>query len=425
VLTDSAVHQVVDTPDGPRRLDPFLGPIVEALRDTRVDPVLVDLANAPGVATADRSVPVRAITSVADDPAERTGAEAAAAAAGARLEMARASVDLDGIDVGPLLLDAERSFAGDGIGPWLLARARIEGFLAGHRPAGILLVNEYGRPEWLSAARRQGIPVAAVQHGLIHRRHAGYVLPGRTPALVLADRTYVFGPFEQRLLTGGVYHDDEVRIGGSPRLDLLARRDAGWTANDAAGDREALRTQLGARAGERLVVFSSTNNADIRRLVVAPALEGFLDRPLPGVRLVVKLHPAEAPHDLYEWLAAGLAAAGGFDPPPISVIRDVDLFTLLGAAEAHLGIHSTVLSDAVVAGVRNLVVVGFPGSDLLDYVDRGVARPVRDGGDLLAALDEPPPAPDDEARAAFLADQFQPGHAGARIAADLLDWLGA
>ncbi len=427
VLTDPAVHQVIDTVDGPRRLDPFLGPIVERLRGTRLDPVTIDLSSAAG--DAFRTVPLRAITSVPDDPTDRAAADRAATAARTRLAGASASIDLDGIDVGPFLVEAERAFAADGLGPWMLARARIERFLADRRPAGILLVNEYGRPEWLSAARRHGIPVAAVQHGVIHRAHPGYVLPRRTAGLVLADRTYVFGPFERQQLTSGVYRDDEVRIGGSPRLDLLARSEAaraasGGDAGDDARDRAALRARLDARPGERLVVFSSTNNADIRRLVVAPALEAILDQPLPGVRLVVKLHPAEAPHDEYERLAAGLAAAGHFEPPPVSVIRDVDLYTLLRAADAHLGIYSTVLSDAVVAGVRNLVVVGLPGGDLLDYVERGVARPVRDGSDVLAALDAPPPAPDDAARAAFVADHFLSGDAGARIAADLAAWLG-
>ncbi|HXI80504.1 MAG TPA: hypothetical protein VNM34_06755, partial [Verrucomicrobiae bacterium] len=149
-----------------------------------------------------------------------------------------------------------------------------------------------------------------------------------------------------------------------------------------------------------------------------------LDRSLPGVRLVVKLHPAEESHDLYERLAAGLAAAGGFAATPVSVVRDLDLFALLRAADAHLGIHSTVLTDAVVAGTRNLVVVGFPGSDALGYVASGVARPVRDGGELLAALDAPDEPGHAAARDAFLAEHFAPGEAADRIATDLLGWLG-
>jgi hypothetical protein len=387
VLSDAAVHQTVDTPEGTRRLDPFLGPIVEQLRGSALNPVVLALdGNGSG---GDRRVSIKAVTGVPHDPDDAAAAEAASAEAADRLLEASAVIDLAGIDVGLLLVEEERTFAATNLARWLLARARVERFLDANRPAGLLLINEYSRPEWVSAARRKGIPVAAVQHGIIHRHHAGYVLPRRTNNLVLPDRTYVFGDFERRLLTEGVYHEDEVVVAGSPRLDLLARHDAALTEEDAED-----------------------------------LLEAILDRALPNVRLVIKLHPAEEPHDLYQRLAAGLAARGGFEPPPISVIRDIDLFGLLRAADAHLGIHSTVLSDAVVAGTRNLIVAGFPGGDLLGYVERGVARPVRDGGDLLEALAAPPPAADDPARLAFLAEQLQSGDASERIAADLSGWLG-
>ena len=429
VLTDGAVHQTVDLPGGPARLDAFLGPVVERLRETSLDPVIVDLDPAPaeGAAEGDGgrrrpAVAGRAITAGPDAPEDAARAIALAATVATRLRAATATLDLGGVDVGDLLLEGERRFAAGSLGSWLRTRFRIERFLAAHRPAGILMINEYSRPEWLAAARAAAIPVAAVQHGIIHRYHAGYVLPHRPRGTLIADRTYVFGEAERRLLTDGIYRDDEVVVAGAPRLDLLARHDA---ALGAGRDRlrGSTRSELGARPGERLVVFSSTNSADIRRLVVAPALEAVIDRELPGVRLVVKLHPAEAVHDGYERLVAGLAATGGFAPPPVSVVRDIDLFRLLRAADAHLGIHSTVLTDAVVADVPNLVVVGFPGCDLLDYVARGVARPIRDGGDLLAALAAPQP-PAERARAAFLADHFAPVGASDRIAADLDRWLG-
>ncbi len=424
VLSDAGVFQTVDTPAGPVRLDPFLAPIVDRLRSSALEPVVVELSrDRPPADPGERRVSSRAITAATDEPSAIASAAVMAAAVSARLAIANARIDLDGIDVGPRLVDAERAFAQTGVAPWILARDRIERFLAAHRPAGILMINEYSRPEWLAAARAAGIPVAAVQHGIIHRVHAGYVMPPRTPATILADRTWVFGAYERNLLLAHGYREDEVVVGGAPRLDLLRGLDTSRDDAAAAAAREALRTQLGARPGERLVVFSSTNNGDVRRLVVAPALAAILDRPLPNVRLVVKLHPAEAPHDLYERLAAGLAGAGGFDPPPISTIREVDLFGLLRAADAHLGIHSTVLTDAIVAGVRNLIFVGFPGSDLLDYVDRGVARPVRNGVDLLAALSDSSTAnPTD--RAAFLGAHLAAGDASERVAGDLVAWLG-
>jgi hypothetical protein len=139
---------------------------------------------------------------------------------------------------------------------------------------------------------------------------------------------------------------------------------------------------------------------------------------------VVKQHPAEADPGPYRAVIEGVAAALGFAPPPITVVKDVDLYQLLAAADAHLGIHSTVLTEAVFVGTPNLLATGVLGGDLLDYVDAGVAIPVTTGEDLLAALDAAAAgAITDEARAAFIARNDEPGNATERIAADLLAWL--
>jgi hypothetical protein len=118
----------------------------------------------------------------------------------------------------------------------------------------------------------------------------------------------------------------------------------------------------------------------------------------------------------------GLAAARGFDPPPVTVVQDIDLYRLLQSADAHLGIHSTVLTEAVVAGTRNLLADTLASSDLLGYVEAGVAIPVRDGADFLSALDAPDATAAD-ARKAFLAQHFREGSVGERLRNQLLMWL--
>ena len=103
----------------------------------------------------------------------------------------------------------------------------------------------------------------------------------------------------------------------------------------------------------------------------------------------------------------------------MTVVKAIDLFELLRAADAHLGVYSTVLTDAVAAGTPNLIVTSLAGNDVIGYVQAGVARPVRSGDDLLAALaDRQTASP--AARAAFLADHFEPGPSARRIADDLL-----
>ena len=129
--------------------------------------------------------------------------------------------------------------------------------------------------------------------------------------------------------------------------------------------------------GERLVVVSGTWGSIYRRFHYPIALAALVDRPLPGVHVVVKLHPGEPDEGPYRRIIEGAAAARGFDPPRITTVQSIDLYRLLAAADAHLGIHSTVLTEAVVTRTPNLLVDGLGGADLLGYVAAGVAVPVR------------------------------------------------
>jgi hypothetical protein len=105
-------------------------------------------------------------------------------------------------------------------------------------------------------------------------------------------------------------------------------------------------------------------------------------------------------------------------------VKDIDLYRLMAAADAHLGIHSTVLTEAVATGTPNLLAAGLVGADLLGYVEAGVAIPVRTPEDMAAALDLPRErAMDPDRRDAFLGLHFEPGAASQRIADDLLAWL--
>ena len=263
------------------------------------------------------------------------------------------------------------------------------------------------------------VPSAAVQHGLIYRWHNGYIHRVRPASLRVPDRTYVFGDWERRLLTtNSVYSAGEVKVGGSPRLDLVRREPV------READRAAIRARLGVAVDHRLLVLSATWGPLYRAYLYPIALAHLFDRPLPRVHLVIKLHPSEHDEGPYRAVIEGVARAGGFAPPPITVVQDIDLYGLLGAADAHLGIHSTVLTEAVVTGTQNLIADHARNADLLGYVEAGVATPVRTGADVLRALDTPPdPEVIGIARRRFLDDHFEPGSASERIAADLLAWL--
>ena len=432
-------RQRVDTPDGPRSMNPYLDPIVDRLRGTTLEPIVLDiraragkdsdwerigsgrelrLLPADGLAFAVPAPPDPAPRSSSPPPPPPPAEPAPAIdpVLAAWRDGLNCPVEAFGIDLGPLLAAEVVATASRFLPGMTASIDRIQRFLERVRPAGVVLADEYHRQDWMAAARSAGIPVAAVQHGMIYPRHNGYIHAARPDTLRLPQRTFVFGRWERDLLrTASVYRDDEVVVGGSPRLDLVRPE-----AHEAA----SLRRELGVADGERLVVVSGTWGGIYRRFHYPIALAALVDRPLPGVHIVVKLHPGEPDEGPYRRIIEGAAAARGFDPPRITTVQSIDLYRLLAAADAHLGIHSTVLTEAVVTRTPNLLADGLAGADLLGYVAAGVAVPVRDGGDLLAALGAAASGALREGdAAAFTAAHFEPGVASERIAGELTAWL--
>ena len=136
----------------------------------------------------------------------------------------------------------------------------------------------------------------------------------------------------------------------------------------------------------------------------------------------MKLHPGEPDEGPYRAVVEGVAAARGFEPPPITFVQAVDLYRLLRAADAHIGLQSTVLTEAVVTGTPNLLAATSSASDLLGYVEAGVADPGPDRGRPAGRPRCRPAAATPEARQAFIDAHFEPGSASERIADDLLAW---
>ncbi|HSW43230.1 MAG TPA: hypothetical protein VLM76_12035, partial [Patescibacteria group bacterium] len=329
-------------------------------------------------------------------------------------ETLRVPLRVDGIDLAAGLLSQVRDFADRGVPTNARLTPRVGAMLADLRPQALLLTHEGHREPWILAARRASIPSFAVQHGIIYATHPGYAHP-RHAARMLPTCTFVYGDFERRvLLDHGSYRPEEVEVSGSPRLDL-DRLSAPPGAAPSA-ERTAVRRALGVAEGDRLLVVSTTNGPVARRFGFADILARILGGPLPGVHVVFKQHPGEGDEGAYRATLLGLAAAGGYAAPPMTVVRDVDLYRLLRSADAHLGYNSTVISEAVMVGTPNLIAAGQCQGDLLDYVGAGVARPVRTVAELAAALADPRPA-DPAARRAFLESHFREGDASARIVA--------
>ena len=108
-------------------------------------------------------------------------------------------------------------------------------------------------------------------------------------------------------------------------------------------DRARVREQLGAAPGDRLVlVVSKFTQIGAAIPALAAAVAG-----LPGVRLVIKPHPAETA-DPYVRATAG-APRVTIAPPAL------DLASLVASARLLVTVNSTVAIDAMTLGVPTLV----------------------------------------------------------------------
>ncbi len=411
ILTHAGIQEWVDdgAGGGRRLVDPLVGPVIEHLRATGDRPVVIgmgldhrDPAHAATIAADDDLLPASLLMTEWAAKSDQDGAGIEAAVT--RLRSMSGRFVVDGVDLSEPLLDEIERLLRTVVATSIRQVPRVGRLLASLRPRAIVLTHEGIRTPWIIAARRAGIPVHAIQHGVLYPTHPGYRHP-RSPAWPLPDTTFVFGRYERAvLLDVGGYLEEEVEVSGSPRVvdppPVLAEDDA------------RIRAELGVREGDRLVLVSTTFSALGRRYLLN-ALRVVLGGPLPGIHLVFKQHPGETDDGPYRALVEGMAAAGGWSPPPMSVVRARDLYRLLQAADAHLGYQSTVLTDAVVAGTPNIIADVAPRFDLLGYVAAGVAWPVRSPAELVAASASA--SLDPAARRAFLADHLQPGDAVERI----------
>jgi hypothetical protein len=398
--------------DGEERFDPIVTPVLRRLAQRGLTAAIVVLGTVPDSGSGQTSdnesaMPLNILADVLlerseqDDDLERLTSRLAGIEA---VPLPVASVDLAPAVV-RVLASLDR---------WFYRQQReamvAERLIEVLRPRALLTGWEAARTAWLAAARGGSVPSVAVQHGVIYHNNPDYYRPA-APGLIHADLTCVFGAFERGLLVDECgYAPDAVQATGSPRTTPAVVLPA-----PDPDERVDVRRALGIGDGERMLVISAARHAIGEGLHSVTICGRLLDGELPGIHVVVKLHPEEERGDHYAELIDGLARAGGYVPTPVTVVRDIDLFRLLRAADAHLGIYSTVLTDAVVAGTPNMIAVGQAWADLLGYVSAGVAQPVASVADVRAFMQDPR-APSADARAAFLREHYEPGDGAERIA---------
>jgi len=228
-------------------------------------------------------------------------------------------------------------------------------------------------------ARRRGIASAGLQHGFIYRHWLNYLHepdemapasgnPGDA-GFPFPTLTLLYDDFAAaHLRSAGRFPPAALAVTGSARLDLLVHRAGLVTADDM----ERMRRAVGAEEGQSVVVVAAkfTQIARVFAQLVREAGD------LPGVRLVVKPHPAET-------AAPYLSAAQGASHVAIAP-AGVDLADLTRVARLLVTVNSTAAIEAMVMGVPSLV-LAMP-NNLTPFVEAGAMSGVYEGGPIGPAL---------------------------------------
>jgi hypothetical protein len=224
----------------------------------------------------------------------------------------------------------------------------------------------------VAAARAQGIPSVAVQHGIMYpqyysHEHARDEL--EKDPVPIPTRTAVFGELAKELLVQrGSYPEDRIVVTGSPKFDALVKGASGY-------DPAATRRELAVPENARFLVLATRWSA------VSPVFEELVRaiEKLNGVFLFVKPHQAESARPYLE-VKERLSAERVRILP-----AEKNLLELLFASNGLITVDSFASSEALVLG-RPVLVLNLPGN-LGPLVDRGVALGVRRGESIAKALE--------------------------------------
>jgi glycosyltransferase involved in cell wall biosynthesis len=275
-----------------------------------------------------------------------------------------------GINIGNIIKRRLTPFITRGCYMWIVWIEFYRLIIAREKPDVIVVTDDYvlGRP-LVTAARISGVPSLAVQHGLIHQKHLGYVYPSdvERESIPLPDKMAVFGEFDFEILTRlSIYKGFEVMVTGQSRLDLLNRE---------APDSESIKLPR----DKKILLFTSQ---PLTAVLSAEILMNEFSQLGEDYLLIIKLHPAETyPCQHYQ------EAAERYKVKNFAIVQQTDLYQLLRLCDIHLSVFSTVLSEAVIFNKPNLI-LSLPGfSDLGGWVEQGVALNLNDFSSLKEAVE--------------------------------------
>jgi glycosyltransferase involved in cell wall biosynthesis len=260
------------------------------------------------------------------------------------------------------------------------------------KPDLILLLNEYGLFERaiVIAAKQLGVPTIALQHGVIHSRHRGYmhsnseISPNgnvEAPYCPIPDRTAVYGPFYKDLLTRlSAYPAERVIVTGQPRYDRMAHMKRLYS-------RARFLQQHSIDPYHKVVLWTTqchglSMKENHRYFTTVLETMSRLEK----VSLVIKQHPGEGP--TYTKMIQNHLANQSVNA--VITPGNSDVFEQLFACDLLISKSSTTIMEGAALG-KPVIVLNLIGESPpigLDYVREGVAVEVSREEDLASAIEE-------------------------------------
>ena len=208
------------------------------------------------------------------------------------------------------------------------------------RPKEVYVVVSYGQGDITFAAKKLGIPVVELQHGVISQFHLGYSFPSRVRKLdYFPDRIYLWSQYWKSQLFAPI-SADAISIREFDYLKVMREKYRGVVKK-----KQAIILSQGA-LGDRIAVAISKN------------LEIF-----SSLKLIYKLHPGEYGRYQYYKKLMELKSSG-----QVEVVEECDLYQIFAESQYQIGVFSTALFEGVEFGCKTIL-IDLPGIEYMkDFI---------------------------------------------------------
>ena len=258
------------------------------------------------------------------------------------------------------------------------------------KPDLILLVNEYGRFErtLVIAGKLKGVPVLAVQHGVIHPTHEGYMYAKdeispegsvKSPYCPIPDKTAVYGTYHKDILTKvSAYPEDSVVVTGQPRYDILYHADKIY-------DKEKFIKKYKINPDHKIILWTTQCHGLSEEENIKNFKAVFETmRNLKDVTLVIKQHPGEGRR--YTKMIGKYL--NKYKLNAVVMPKDSDTHEQIFVCDLMVTKNSTTAMEAVALN-KPVIVLNLSGEpDEINYVEEGIALGVYNEKDLKPAIEK-------------------------------------